>query len=152
DGAPVNDAATLNYHVATRQAGDEVALTVRRGKEPDRTVRLRIEVPPGGGSVSELRISGHNPLDGATVIDLTPAAAEQLGVDPFAANGGVLVTKVGEGLAANIGLQPGDLIREVNGQAVKSAKALQALLAEGASSWRLTIQRGDQRMSVQVQL
>ncbi|MBV9510836.1 MAG: trypsin-like peptidase domain-containing protein, partial [Caulobacteraceae bacterium] len=105
DGAPVNDAATLNYHVATRQAGDEVSLTVRRGKEAQRTVRLRIEAPPGGGTVSELHISGHNPLDGATVIDLTPAAAEQLGVDPFAANGGVLVTKVGEGVAANIGLQ-----------------------------------------------
>jgi Do/DeqQ family serine protease len=153
DGQPVNDAATLNYRVATRRSGDQIALTVRRGKAAERTISLRVETPPGGATTSEMLISGRNPLDGATVIDLTPAAAEQLGVDPFAADGGgVLVTKVGDGFAGNIGLQPGDLIRDINGQPVTSVKSLKTLLSAGAHSWRMTIQRGDQKMTVQVQL
>ena len=66
DGAPVNDSATLNYHVATRQAGDEVVLTIRRGKAADQAVRVRVAAPPGGGPATGVLISGRNPLSGAT--------------------------------------------------------------------------------------
>jgi S1-C subfamily serine protease len=78
--------------------------------------------------------------------------AQQLGIDPFIADGGVLVTKVGDGYAASLGVQPGDLIRGVNGQAVTTVKGLKALLAEGGHGWRITIQRGGQRIMAQVQL
>jgi Do/DeqQ family serine protease len=152
DGAPVNDAATLDYHVATREAGAEVTLVVRRGKEAARSIRLLVEPPPGAGPATEVLIGGRNPLSGATVVDLSPAVAQQLGIDPFIADGGVLVTKVGDGYAASLGVQPGDLIRGVNGQAVTTVKGLKALLAEGGHGWRITIQRGGQRIMAQVQL
>jgi S1-C subfamily serine protease len=152
DGASVNDAATLDYRVATRQAGDEVSLTVRRGKEPARAVRVRIEPLPGGGTGAEVAITGRNPLNGASVVDLSPAVAEQLGVDPFAVGSGVLVTKIGEGYAARMGLQPGDLIRGVNGTPVTTVKGLQALLATPAHTWRVTIQRGGQQITAEVGL
>jgi len=153
DGVAVNDEASLNYHVATRAAGDEVSLQVRSGKGAVRSVRVHVEPPPGGGSVNEVHISGRNPLDGATVIDLSPAAAEQLGVDPFAVSGGgVLVTKMGEGFAAQLGLQPGDMIKGVNGQPVGTVKALQAVLAGGGHDWQITIQRQGQRISARVRL
>ncbi len=42
---------------------------------------------------------GRNPFDGATVVNLSPAVADELGLDPFAGDG-VLVTSVGRGLGA----------------------------------------------------
>ena len=152
DGAPVNDEATLDYRVATREAGAEVSLEVRRGKEAVRTVRLHVEPPPGGGAAAEVAITGRNPLNGATVVDLSPAVAQQLGIDPFAAGSGVLVTKIGEGYAASMGLRPGDLIRGVNGTPVMTVKGLQALLSAGGHTWRVTIQRGGQQITAEVGL
>ena len=153
DGVAVNDEASLDYHVATRAAGDEVSLQVRTGRGALRAVRVRVEPPPGGGAVNEVHITGRNPLDGATVIDLSPAAAEQLGVDPFAVSGGgVLVTKIGEGFAAQLGLQPGDMIGAVNGQPVGTVRALQAVLAAGGHDWQITIVRQGQRITARVRL
>jgi S1-C subfamily serine protease len=123
------------------------------GRGQARTVHVRIEPPPGGGAMSEVHLSGHNPLDGATVIDLSPAATQQLGVDPFAVSGGgVLVTKISEGFAAQLGLQPGDMIRDVNGQTTGTVRALQAVLASGGHDWRITIQRQGQRITANVRL
>ena len=153
DGVAINDEASLDYHVATRAAGDEVSLQVRTGKGAVRTVRVRVEPPAGGGAVSEVQIGGRNPLDGASVIDLSPAAAEQLGVDPFVVTGGgVLVTKVGDGFAAQFGIQPGDMIRAINGQAVGSVRGLQAALASGGHDWQITIQRRGQKISARVRM
>ena len=151
DGQPVNDEATLDYRVATCQPGDEVALEIKRGKETARTIRVHVEPPPGGGQVTELAISGRNPLDGASVIDFSPAAAEQLGIDPFMAIHGVLITRLNDGLAARFGLRPGDLIRAINGQTVSSVKGLQALLTDG-HTWRVTIERGGVEHSADLRL
>jgi Do/DeqQ family serine protease len=152
DGRPVNDESTLNYRVATRQTGDEVELQLRHGKGAAQAVRLRIDTPPGSAAPEEHAISGRNPLDGATVASLSPAAADRLGLDPFSAKSGVLVTKVGPGRAAELGFQPGDLIREVNGHAPQSVQDLQAALAAGSSDWRVVIQRGGQEITAQFRL
>jgi len=152
DGVAINDEASLDYHVATRAAGDEVSLQVRTGKGAVRTIHARVEPPPGGAA-SEVQISGHNPLSGAAVIDLSPAAAEQLGVDPFAVSGGgVLVTKIGDGFAVQLGIRPGDMIRDVNGQTTGTVRALQGALASGGHDWRITIQRQGQRITANVRL
>lgn len=153
DGQPVNDESTLNYRVATHGAGDEVSLVVRRENGASQTVRVRIAPPPGGGGEGRV-ISGRNPLGGATVEALSPATAEQMGLDPFAAREGVLVTKVGDGMAASIGLQDGDIVSNVNGVAVHSVRELEAALAAnaGGGAWRLVIQRGGQTITAQLRL
>ena len=92
-----------------------------------------------------VRINGRNPLDGATVTDLSPAVAEQLGLDAFTAKSGVLVTKVGPGIAANVGVQPGDIILGIDGRPIGSVQALRAVLGVATGpGWRLTVQRGAQ--------
>jgi S1-C subfamily serine protease len=76
-----------------------------------------------------------------------------MGLDPFAAKDGVLVTKVGDGLAASIGLQEGDIIRSVNGVAPHGVRELEAALAGGGDGvWRLVIQRGGQTITAQLRL
>jgi Do/DeqQ family serine protease len=150
DGQPVNDESTLNYRVVTRRNGDDMTLTLRRDKGATETVHVRISAPPGGAS-DEKVIAGRNPFGGATVSTLSPAVAEEIGLDPFAAKDGVLITKAGQGYAANLGLQDGDIIRAVNGVTPHTVRELEAALAAHTSgAWRLTLQRGGQTMNIQL--
>jgi Do/DeqQ family serine protease len=150
DGQPVNDESTLNYRVVTHRTGDTVSLTLRREKGGDQTVRVRIEPPPGGAAEAHL-VTGRNPLGGATISTFSPAAAEEAGLDPFAARDGVLVIKAGTGYAARLGLQDGDIIRRIDGVIPHSAQELEAALAaHTGGAWRIVIQRGDQTINAQL--
>jgi S1-C subfamily serine protease len=153
DDQPVGDEASLNYRVATRGAGDSVAIVVRGDKGQTRTVMVRLAPPPGGAGESRV-IDGRNPLNGATVSSLTPQAAEQMGLDPFAARDGVVVSKAGEGVAARLGLQDGDIIHAVNGQTIHSLHDLETILSANAGNgaWQLVIQRGGQTITAQLRL
>jgi S1-C subfamily serine protease len=79
------------------------------------------------------------------VINLSPAAAEELGYDPFAK--GVLITKAG-GFAAQAGFRPGDLVREVNGKAVNTVRELAAAVTPTAR-WRVVVERDGQMIVAQ---
>jgi S1-C subfamily serine protease len=152
DGAPVNDESTLNYRVVTHRAGDEVVLTLRRNKGASQSVRVRIAPPPGAAGEGRL-IAGRNPLGGATVSTLSPAVAEEMGLDPFAAQDGVLVTKVGEGYAANIGVRQGDIIRSLDGATPHTVGELEAAIAANkGGGWNLVIQRGQQTITARLRL
>ncbi len=147
DGQPVNDDAALNYRVGTRHPGESIPLLVRRGSAAPRTIAVAAEPASSSPARDERTIAGRNPLGGATVVNVSPAVAQELGVDPFTTHG-VLVSKVGDGsYAGNVGIRPGDIIRQVNGAAVASTAELQAALAAGSGAWRITIQRGEQQIT-----
>ena len=88
-------------------------------------------------------------LDGATVVNLSPAVAQDLNIDPFAGRG-VLVTKIGQGFALNAGLRPGDFVREVNGRAINTTADLAAVSNAGAATWTVTIERNGQRITARL--
>ena len=142
DGQNVNDESGLTYAFATRKIGDAVPLTVRRdGKEVPLTVRT--ESAPEAPAADQRTLAGENPLSGATVINLSPAKAEELGVDPFAGPG-VLIVKL-DGVAARAGFQPGDFIRGVNGKTTTTASALAAAVATPARDWAIDVERGGEK-------
>ncbi len=143
DGVAINDEASLDYHVATKAAGEEVSLQIRTGKGGVRAVRAKVE-PPAGGAAVEVAINGNNPLTGASVATLSPGAAQQLGLDPFmVSGGGVVVVKIGGGFAAQF-VRPGDIIKSVNGQRTGSAQSLQTALAGAGNGWDIEIVRNGQ--------
>ena len=142
DGQPIVEAASLNYAVGNRRPGDTLRLTVRRG-ERDLQLSLRAEAPPATPARDERLISGSNPLNGATVVNLSPAVADELGVDVFAGPG-VLITNVGRGFAMSAGFRPGDIVRAVNGREIGSTRDLAAALAARVPAWQITIQRNGQ--------
>jgi Do/DeqQ family serine protease len=147
DGQPVNDESAVDYRFATHKPGDAITVRERAGGQ-ERTLTVRAEPPPSTPAPDERNITGRNPLAGATVVNLSPATAQSLGVDPFAASRGVMVTKLAEGaLAQGVGLQPGDVILAVNGRQVRTTSELQAALGTGAGAWRITIQRGGQEIT-----
>jgi S1-C subfamily serine protease len=78
------------------------------------------------------------------VINLSPAAADEFGLDPF--QRGVLIIKTGNGFAARLGFQAGDILRRVNGRPVSSvAEATEALGAGRVGS--LSIERNGEEIN-----
>jgi S1-C subfamily serine protease len=141
DGAPVDDEGALNYRIATRHPGDGVVLAVKRGGG-DIQLKVTVAAPAAVPPEDRRVITGANPLAGATVVNLSPAVAQAQGVDPFLQ--GVMVTALSPGFAQSVGLRPGDIIRQVNGEAVTTTADLAARLATPIRGWTLAIQRGDQ--------
>ena len=145
DGQAVNDEGGGAFAIGTHKVGDRVPMQIRRG-ERDQTLTVRAEAAPDTPARDERVIKGRNPFDGATVVNLSPAVAQDLGADPFAGRG-VLVTRVGQGYALNAGLRAGDFIREVNGRPINTVAELAAATAGPGRVWVVTIGRQGQRIS-----
>lgn len=148
DGAPVTDEGSLNYRVATHKPGEHISLTVGSGAR-QHTVDLKLESPPGAATRDDRTLTGRQPLAGASVVTLSPAVADEYGLDQGLS--GVIVTKTGDGIAAQQGFQPGDIIRQVNGRAITNTAGLAAALAQPVGGgWRLVVERGGRRIAVDI--
>jgi Do/DeqQ family serine protease len=143
DGQPVTDEGVLNYRVATHKPGESMSVQIRKGGGL-RTVQVRLDAPPSTPARDERTLSGREPLAGATVVNLSPAVAEEYGLDPMLT--GVLIIKPGQNFAAQAGFQAGDIIREVNGRAVRTTTTLAAAL-QAAEGWRITVERGGREIT-----
>jgi S1-C subfamily serine protease len=88
-----------------------------------------------------IKIKTLSPFQGAVVMNLSPAVAEELSLEN--AHEGVVVADVPEGsTAANVGVQKGDLILVVNGQKIATTRDLEKASATRPDYWKLTIGRG----------
>jgi S1-C subfamily serine protease len=148
DGQPVNDGGSLDYRIGTHRVGDSVSLTYQRGGA-QKTTRVTVEAPPSRPRDQQL-IQGQNPFDGAVVLNLSPAAAVELDLDPFRT--GVIIGEIQGGLSINAGFRPGDIIRQVNGRPIATVAELRAALAVRARAWSVVIDRGGQQISAQFNL
>lgn len=142
DGTDINDDSGLRFKLATLPRGQQTNIKYfRDGRE--RTVKVTTDTPQESPKRDERLMDGYNPLDGATVVNMSPALGEELGFDPYLQ--GVMVKSVVRRGAASInGLRPGDFITEVNGDKVSSSRQLEALLlsSDGEEDWSLSIDRG----------
>jgi len=146
NGQALNDAASLNYQINLLSPGDSVAIKAVRGGKP-LNLTIRAEAPSANPPKDERLLKGENPFAGAKVVNLSPAVADELGIDPFSAPKGVMISGVEGGYAAGVGLRPGDIIRSVNGKAIATTAELQAVAQAGARVWRITIVRGGQTIT-----
>lgn len=143
-GTPVRDEAGLRYQFATQRPGTRVPLAILRGGR-SMTLTATAEAPPGGAPEAR-ELTGRHPLSGARVVTLTPATAEQAGLDPFAT--GVFIQALDRGgVAARIGFRPGDIVDAINGQPVRDAAQLDRALAQ-ARSWVIGVERNGQRAEI----
>lgn len=145
DGGPVVDAAALNYAVATHRPGETLRVGVRRAGG-DQQLTLHAEAPPATPARDERVVTGANPFEGATVVNLSPAVAEEHGLDPFGSKG-VLISKIDNGAAQRVGLRPGDLIRAVNGRSIQTVRDLTGAVAARVPVWQVTIERDGQQVT-----
>ena len=145
DGKPMADPARVSYALGSSRPGETLKLGVLRDGA-NLTLNLRAEAPPSTPARDERVIAGRNPFDGATVVNLSPAVADELGLDPFSGKG-VLVTKMGRGFAMNAGLRPGDVVRRVNGRDINSVRDLVGIVSSNGGQWQVTIVRGGQEIT-----
>jgi Do/DeqQ family serine protease len=145
DGADVDDMQSLNYRIATHKPGDTVRMRVAAGKQV-RDAEVTLALPPD--MPRELTtVAGRNPLTGAKVENLSPAAAIDLQMDVMAK--GVVITAVDGGYAANYGFRPGDILRSVNGAAISKVADLTRALNSG-NHWDLVVDRAGRRLTLSV--
>jgi len=134
DGAPAATPATMMRMIATREPQARVTLALLRAGE-------RVEVQA---------ILGERPNRGRIATDeddtaVTASAAEKLGIEVQDLDaetaaalqaqqpGVVIASTLDGGPAAQAGLQAGDVIREVNGSAVRTVAQLQTMLERAGS-------------------
>lgn len=147
NGREIATAREFIYRVATSAAGAEVVIKyLRDGKENDAAVLLA--VAPETTPRSETTLDGDNPLSGLTVVNLSPAVSEELGIDTV--RSGVAVAEVGEGVGRKLGFRRGDVIVDVNGRDIDSVETLSDVLAQGAEAWSLAINRNGRLLRLRV--
>jgi serine protease Do len=145
NGRPVDDAQALGYRIATLPVGGSADVTIwRKGEE--RTVTLPIRTAPEDPPRSTVELTGSQPLAGATVANLSPAVAEELGLERFYSGVAVVAVRP-RSPAQQIGLQAGDRILSVNGQEVSSTSGLRRQMSRRSAQWQIVIGRRDQQFS-----
>ncbi|HEV2628653.1 MAG TPA: DegQ family serine endoprotease [Pseudolabrys sp.] len=144
DGQEVDDPNAFDYRFATQPLGGTAKVAfVRGGKTYDATVAL--QTAPDRPR-DEIDIRGRSPFTGARVANLSPALADQMQLQ--GAESGVVVVNVPDNsTAASFGFRPGDIIVDVNGERIDKTGDLEKVSETPARAWRVTIQRGRQRIS-----
>jgi len=145
DGQAVDDPNAFDYRFATRPLGGAAQIDVLRS---GKTVKLSVplETAPDSGR-NEIVLTGHSPLQGAKVANISPALADELHLDSDTE--GVAVTDLADGgTAANVGFQKGDIILVVNNQKIAKTSDLEKATREQVRIWRITLMRGGQQINV----
>lgn len=144
DGSPIDGAADLRNTISLKGAHVSVALDVLRDGQPQQVKATLDELKDQGkGGRAEAPDGDVSLLRGVTVTTLNDAIRQELGADPK--TGGVVVTAVTPGCdAAMAGLQPGDILLEVDRKPVSSIDELKRAL-KGKDRGMLLVQRGGTR-------
>jgi Do/DeqQ family serine protease len=147
DGFAVDDPQSMRYRMATKGVGNSAEVTYLRNGQPN-VVQVALQPAPDVPARNISQIEGANPLNGATVGNLNPAHAEELGVSQ---SSGVIIREVGRrSLAARVGFRPGDIVLEVNGRKIDGVDVLKEQLRQRPRGWSIAIDRGGRVRSVQL--
>jgi Do/DeqQ family serine protease len=146
DGQAVEDPNAFDYRFATKPLGGSAQIGIQRGgKEARVTVALE---PAPDVPRDEMVINARSPFVGAKVANLSPALAEELRIDTKS-EGVAVIDVPTNSIAARYGFQRGDVIVSVNDRPIVKTRDLETAAAEGTRTWRVTIQRGGQRISAE---
>ncbi|MGE3064375.1 MAG: Do family serine endopeptidase [Hyphomicrobiaceae bacterium] len=147
DGVDVADARTAMYRLMTRGVGNTAQLEVMRRGRP-RVIDIALKAPPRPDKGDMRDLAGAHPFSGAQVANIGPAIADELGLD---AEGGVVVLATKKGsVAANLGLQRGDIIVQIGARRIGSVAELEQLLQTRQRLWQVAVRRGNQLLKIQV--
>jgi S1-C subfamily serine protease len=132
NGQPVHDTNSLRNRVADAQPGATAALgIIRDGTEKTVSVKLQAASPEKSARGRDDSAEDDRAALGVAVAPLTPDVADELGLSKNTR--GVVVQQVSpDGRAADAGIQPGDVIQEVNRQPVQTVDQLRAAVKKAS--------------------
>jgi len=139
DGKEVTDPNSFGYRFATKMIGEETEFLVLRGGE-EKVVTVALQPAPESVPRDTRELVEYSPFEGATVMNLSPAVAEELGLEGLFE--GVVIADVRRGSAADrVGLRPGDIVRGINQKTIESTRMLEGITKTPPRVWRLDIER-----------
>jgi Do/DeqQ family serine protease len=140
DDKDVKDPQAFEYRFITKGIGGSAQLTVlRKGQKLKTTIALLapVEDPPRDAR----DLTGRHPLSGCKVANLSPAVAQELGIDDDTRQGVVVLDVKDQTPAARLGVKRGDIVVGLNNQKVASVAQLAAALDLSGDRWRLSVER-----------
>jgi serine protease Do len=128
DGEEVSDATALTTTLAQHQPGDELTLSVMRDGRRIQLAATLGEFPrPEAGAAGTAGAPRGEAILGFAVRPLTAEIAARLG---FQSETGVVISEVGRfSAAANAGVRSGQLLLELNGQALENVGDFRAIVS-----------------------
>jgi serine protease Do len=145
NGSTLTDVSDLRNRVAMIAPGTSVTLDIIRDSVRQQVGVLIAEQPSdfSEGGKAKLRQQSGSALEklGLSLQELSPDLAEQFG---YSKGQGVIVAEVEAGSPAdNVGIEPGQLIEEVNRVRVRSLAELKEALKKGGSQVLLKVRAGE---------
>ena len=145
----IADDVGLRFRLATLAVGDAANLTVlRHGQEMHLAATLKAPPEDPPRNVSE--IGGRSPFTGATVANLNPALAEELGIGQSQLGVVVLSLKRGS-IAQRMNFKAGDIILQVNGSSVAQVDDLKRVADRAKNGWRVSLNRDGETITFTVE-
>jgi len=139
NGHSVNDTSEVSYRIATLAIGGQASLDVVRRGRPVK-LKLRLAPPPEIPPRDVTILSGRHPLSGAQVANMSPALAEEVGLDEFEA--GVYILKMkSRSSAARMGFRSGDRMISVDNMRITSVNELVRVMEIPTQRWSISIKR-----------
>tara|TARA_R110000868_G_scaffold304854_1_gene565985 strand:+ start:347 stop:1750 length:1404 start_codon:yes stop_codon:yes gene_type:complete len=145
DGHEISNDAGARFRLAIRAAGEDARFTVLRDGE-----EINLDVPvipaPGAAGPDPLRIEGRNPLSGVSLVQLSPAFNETVGLDPFL-DGVVVMNVLRRSVASRYGFRPGDRLVSLMGETITTLDDAEGIVErfDGERDWPIVLDRRGQR-------
>ena len=150
DDKPVQDPQAFQYRFVTQGIGGAAELGVlRKGQKVKATVTL---IPPVEDPPRDVRdLQGRHPLTGCKVANISPAVAQEVGLDDDTREGVVVLEVQDKTPAARLGVKRGDIVVGINNEKVKSVAGLVSALEAADGGWRLSVERGGKVFNLAIQ-
>ncbi len=145
DGQAVDDPEGLGYRLGTKAIGGTSEFSVlRSGKKTQVSVRLvpAPETPPR----DPVTIDTPSPFMGATIVNLSPATAEEYSVE--GSSQGVVISQIApDSQAAQLNFQRGDVVLSINDAKIETTRDVEKTVGKRHYYWKITISRGGQLLT-----
>jgi S1-C subfamily serine protease len=139
DGQAVDSPDAFGYRFALKGVEGRTNVTVLRGGKQVE-IGVKLTSPPETRPREPLRLRSRSPFSGATIVNMSPAVADELQLE--VSEDGVVVSELDEnGVAVRVGFQKGDQILAINGQRIKATRDVERLVQRGDAYWEITINR-----------
>ena len=148
DNQEITDPDAFGFRYATKGISGQSSLSVlRAGKRI--VVPVRLSAAPETRPREPVVIKSRSPFAGLTIMNMSPAVAEELSVDT--GSDGVVVAAVEDGSnAQQVGFQKGDVIISINNDRPAVSKDVERLTSQRSYRWIIQISRGGQVFTQQL--
>lgn len=147
-GAEVNSPQEMLFRMTVAGIGSKVTATYLRDGAAQET-EIALIAPPEVPARDPVEIGEYSVLNGLAAENVNPAVIAELGLPTNAS--GVVVTDV-RGVAARLGLRPGDILLEINGAPIETTADLRRAARARDRTWQITFSRNGERSVVRFRL